>query len=58
EYAHPLEIPPFSKFCFQEPRHLPLHCHEDRKLVSVNQNQVWWNNSLSCQLVMLQLECG
>uniref|UniRef100_A0A1X7UYC6 Uncharacterized protein n=1 Tax=Amphimedon queenslandica TaxID=400682 RepID=A0A1X7UYC6_AMPQE len=31
----------FSKFCFQEPRRLPLHCHEDRKLVSVHQNQDW-----------------
>uniref|UniRef100_A0A1X7U2T6 Uncharacterized protein n=1 Tax=Amphimedon queenslandica TaxID=400682 RepID=A0A1X7U2T6_AMPQE len=31
----------FSKFCFQEPGRLPLHCYEDRNLVSVHQNQDW-----------------
>uniref|UniRef100_A0A1X7T516 Uncharacterized protein n=1 Tax=Amphimedon queenslandica TaxID=400682 RepID=A0A1X7T516_AMPQE len=44
----------FSKFCFQEPRRLPLHCHEDRSSQSIRTRY----GGITHSVVMLQLECG
>uniref|UniRef100_A0A1X7TX85 Uncharacterized protein n=1 Tax=Amphimedon queenslandica TaxID=400682 RepID=A0A1X7TX85_AMPQE len=49
EYSHPLAIPVFLNFAFRsQGAGLPLHCHEDR--ISVHQDKVRWNNSLSCHV--------